>query len=68
MRHLVAQPRRRSETIGAKTHRVFPRACEVSDSILLSYSTNINNSYLPATNGHSDTPFVGGALGYFSLI
>lgn len=63
---LVAQPIATFETIGAKTTINVKETCEVSDSDPFELLDQYQQQLLPATNGHSDLPFVGGALGYFS--
>ncbi|CDT01337.1 aminodeoxychorismate synthase component I [Vibrio coralliirubri] len=63
---LVAQPIATFETIGAKTTVNVNETCEISDSDPFELLDQYQQQLLPATKEHSELPFVGGALGYFS--
>lgn len=63
---LVAQPIATFETIGAKTTVNVNETCEVSDSDPFELLDQYQQQLLPATKEHTELPFVGGALGYFS--
>ncbi len=63
---LVAQPIATFETIGAKTTVNVNETCEVSESDPFELLDQYQQQLLPATSGHPELPFIGGALGYFS--
>ena len=63
---LVAQPIATFETIGAKTTVNVNETWEVSDSDPFELLDQYQQQLLPATKEHTELPFVGGALGYFS--
>lgn len=63
---LVAQPIATFETIGAETTVNVNEECEVSTSDPFELLDQYQQQLLPTTTEHSELPFVGGALGYFS--
>ena len=63
---LVAQPIATFETIDAKTTINVKETCDVSDSDPFELLNHYQQQLLPAKNEHSELPFIGGALGYFS--
>ena len=63
---LVAQPVATFETIGAETTVNVNEECEVSTSDPFELLDQYQQQLLPTTTEHSELPFVGGALGYFS--
>ncbi|TKF42595.1 aminodeoxychorismate synthase component I [Vibrio sp. F13] len=63
---LVAQPIATFETIGAETTVNVNETWEVSDSDPFELLDQYQQQLLPATKEHTQLPFVGGALGYFS--
>jgi len=63
---LVAQPIATFETIGVKTTVNVNEERKVSESDPFELLDQYQQQLLPATKGHPELPFVGGALGYFS--
>ena len=63
---LVAQPIATFETIGAETTVNVNEECEISTSDPFELLDQYQQQLLPTTTEHSELPFVGGALGYFS--